>query len=222
MGVATSAAYFFIFRDWQLYGSTYLQVWFVLVSLIGTVFWRGQLLGKERASSETSSLLTRLLGIEVVPTAFGSRSYILKTILVTLVAAVPMYFVLQEFNDASPRWDGLIAVGSVAAIWLQAKKYVQSWYLWIGVDLVAIPLYYSQGNGGTALLYVLYMLMCFFGLYTWRQQAVANAKPVYLPNDSVIRHGGYTFLSPNTTDEEVASFISDVDMLFAKYGDHRN
>lgn len=173
-GVMTSAAYFFIFRDWQLYGSTYLQVYFVVVSLVGTWFWRGQLVGHDLGESRTGlgRLIRRVFGVESVPTSYGTRGYIGRTILAATIAAVPVYFILRNYNDASPRWDGLILVLSIAAIWLQTKKYVQSWYLWIAVDLIAVPLYWSQNLGATSILYVLYMIMCLFGLYTWRKEAL--------------------------------------------------
>jgi nicotinamide mononucleotide transporter len=169
-GIATSAAYFFVFKDdWQLYGSAALQVWFVVASIAGAYIWRGQLFGKlNHTPGRSSSLLTKIFGAEGVPTTYASNSYMLRTLLVTAVAAIPSYYILRELNDAAPNWDGLVFVGSMAAIWLQARKYVQNWYLWIAVDLVAIPFYYSQANLGLALLYLAYMLMCFWGLYTWR------------------------------------------------------
>ena len=176
-GFLTSAAYFFVFKDdWQLYGSAALQVWFVIASIAGAYIWRGQLFGNLRhVPGRSSSLLSRIFGAEGVPTAYAPRSYVLKVLGITALAAIPSYFVLSYLNDSAPDWDSLVLVGSMAAIWLQAKKYVQNWYLWIGVDLIAIPFYYSQANLGLALLYLAYLLMCLWGLRTWRGDAVRSS-----------------------------------------------
>lgn len=177
-GVATSVSYFFLFYDWQLYGSTILQVWFVVTCLIGAWLWRGQAVGRE--VKESTGWLGRLFGASVIPTQYATLHYVATTILISLLSFIPVYLLLGYYNDASPTWDGLILVLSGAAIWLQLKKFVQSWPIWIVVDIIAIPLYASQGNGGTALLYIAYMVMCFVGWYTWRNAAKEQSSPTVL------------------------------------------
>jgi len=46
--------------------------------------------------------------------------------------------------------------------------------LWIAVDIISIPVYWSRGLPLTAILYVLFLLICLRGLVAWRAQLQAN------------------------------------------------
>lgn len=161
-GVVTSAIYLFLFYDWTLYGNAILQVPFVLISAHGAWLWRGQLRGIVE-------------GVKELPTTYASRSLFALCCTLSLVAMVGVYPLLSHYNDASPLWDGLILTISLSAIFLQLRKHVQCWYLWIIVDIIAIPFHFDQGRGATAILYLAYMLMCFVGLRTWRSVSYVNA-----------------------------------------------
>lgn len=177
MGVATSASYFFLFRDWQLYGSMSLQTWFVLISTIGTWVWRGQLLNRNIV---TNNRFLKFIAAPELETRHATLRYMAYTLGLAALALGPVCLVLQHYGDTAPFWDGVVFTLSGAAIWLQLRKFVQTWPLWIAVDLISIPLYLSQANGGTALLYVAYLILCFFGWWTWQREASGDVEePVY-------------------------------------------
>ena len=167
-GIINAVAYFFIFLDWQLYGSTITQIWFLFITVLGTWVWRGQLI---TSVTVVQGRFAKWLFATELPTSYGPWNYIFGTLMAAAVAYVPTFYLLQHYKDAAPTWDGLIFIFSAAAIWLQLKKYVQCWPLWIIVDIISIPLYASQGNGGTALLYAVFMAMCFVGWYQWHREA---------------------------------------------------
>ena len=64
-----------------------------------------------------------------------------------------------------PWRDAFIAMFSVAAQVLQARKNVENWALWAVVNLVAVASYWSAALAFTALLYLIYLFM---GLAGWR------------------------------------------------------
>lgn len=168
MGVINAFAYFFIFRDWRLYGSTTLQLYFFIVSLLGVWVWRGQLFGRETTND---SFFGRLVGADPKPTIHATKHEFLNGLLYATIAFIPTYMLIRHYNDSSPFWDGWILSLSGLALFLQLYKRVQHWLVWIVVDLISIPLYASQGNGGTALLYVVFLIMCLAGFATWKEQA---------------------------------------------------
>lgn len=157
-GVMTAAIYTYIFTEWELYGNAALQVYFVLVCLVGAWTWRGQLRGL-------------VSDVPEIPITTCPWSEVWKAGLFALAISIPIIGVLTLTNDAHPIPDGAMVALSAAAIWLQLKKYVQSWFFWIAVDCIAIPLHASQGLGATAALYAIYMAMCFVGYRQWAKEA---------------------------------------------------
>lgn len=167
--VISAAIYFKLFHEWHLYGNMALQVPFLIISVIGLWVWRGQLTG----------IVTN---VKELPTTYCTRVHWNVSLFMALVAEIPAYFLLRHYGDISPLWDGLIFTISIAAIYLQLKKYVQSWYLWILVDLIAVPFHTYNHHGATGLLYLAYMIMCFFGLAAWRREANHNEQDDGLPS----------------------------------------
>jgi len=69
-------------------------------------------------------------------------------------------------------WDASIVAASVVAMVLLSRKKPESWWLWIGpVNVSAIGLYLSTGARMFAALYVLFLVMAFFGLAKWHRAA---------------------------------------------------
>jgi nicotinamide mononucleotide transporter len=75
----------------------------------------------------------------------------------------------------STYWDASIVAASVVAMILLSRKKVESWWLWIGpVNISAIVLYTLTGAHMFAALYVLFLVMAFFGLARWMRAAAGG------------------------------------------------
>ena len=159
--IVSAAVYFYLFKEWTLYGNMALQVPFILISAHGLWYWRGQLRGV-------------VDNVREVATTYASAIHWRGVFVLALLAEFVAYPLLDHYGDASPLWDGFIFTISIAAIYLQLRKYVQSWYLWILVDLIAVPFHLSQERGATALLYFAYGVMCVFGYLSWKKEADTN------------------------------------------------
>ena len=85
---------------------------------------------------------------------------------------------MHRFTDAAAPWaDGAIAMASIAAQWLLARRRVESWWLWILVDLIAVPLFAWRGLYATSAVYVLLLGISIAGLIEWRRAAVRGEAP---------------------------------------------
>jgi nicotinamide mononucleotide transporter len=154
-GLAMVALYFFVFIEAKLYSDALLQIFFFVVQLYGWWIW-----ARADRADDAHIVVERMSGRRRL--AWGGAIAILAAAWGTVMAA---------FTDAAaPHVDGAIAVTSVAAQLLQSLRRVESWWLWIGVDLVAIPLFLSRDLLVTAGLYSVFLLLALLGFREWQRK----------------------------------------------------
>jgi nicotinamide mononucleotide transporter len=161
-GLAMVTIYAWIFSrpDVRLYSDALLQIFFLAVQLYGWWNW-------SRSESDTGEVrverlapaqrLAWIAGITVATAGWGALMY--------------------RYTDASlPWWDAFIAMASVAAQLLMARRFVENWMLWIAVDLVAIGVYAAKELMLTAILYSVFLVISAVGLASWRRALGSPAK----------------------------------------------
>ena len=85
-------------------------------------------------------------------------------------------WVMAHHTDAAfPYWDGAVAIYSVCAQFLLARRYIENWVVWIAVDVTAIGLYATRGLYPTTGLYILFLFFSIAGLVSWARAARAGA-----------------------------------------------
>jgi nicotinamide mononucleotide transporter len=61
-------------------------------------------------------------------------------------------------------------VASILATFLLAKKRIETWILWIVVDVVSVVLYLIKGVYFLSLEYVVFLGLATYGLLQWRKK----------------------------------------------------
>lgn len=154
-GLAMVAIYAWLFAqpDVRLYSDAGLQLFFFVVQLYGWWNWARS----EAESGEVAVLRLSALGC-VLWLAAGA------------FATLAWGALMHRFTSAAlPWWDAFIAMTSVAAQLLMARRYLENWILWIAVDAVAIGVYAAKGLMLTAFLYAVFLIMSAVGLASWRK-----------------------------------------------------
>lgn len=147
-----------VFYQDRLFSDAILQIFFFVLNVYGWVHWtRGDL--RRKAELPVSRMTARAIA-----------GWVIAVILLTAAWGT---FAKVQLNAAAPYADGFILVASLAAQWLTARKYLESWWLWIIVDAVAVPLYASRGLYAFAVLYAVYFVLCVQGVREWRQSIPA-------------------------------------------------
>ena len=150
-----------VFYQQRLFSDAILQVFFAVINVYGWIHWtRGT---GERAELPVTPMTNRAMAVWMAVT-------------IVLTAVWGTFAKLQLKADA-PYIDGFILVASLVAQWLTARKHLQSWWLWIVIDLVAIPLYASRGLYLFAALYAVFLVLCIQGLREWRQSILPAPVP---------------------------------------------
>jgi len=76
----------------------------------------------------------------------------------------PILAALGSFGALADSW---IFMGSLLATVAMARGYTEFWVLWIGVDAVGVPLLLRAGYYPSALLYIVYGVVCVWGFAVW-------------------------------------------------------
>ncbi|GGZ59704.1 nicotinamide mononucleotide transporter family protein [Streptomyces bluensis] len=75
--------------------------------------------------------------------------------------------------------DAYIFVGTIVAMYAQARGMVEFWFAWLLVDLVGVPLNFANGFAFSGFVYVVYGALVLWGMRDWwlrsRQPALEGA-----------------------------------------------
>lgn len=159
-GIVNEFFLFMLFFQVQLYADMFLQIYFFIVTLYGWYKWN---------SKNTETPISEI--------GFRNKIYLTVAILIgTLISGflltkihvyLPTYFKIQA---AYPFTDSFVLISSIAATFLLAKKKIETWYLWIAVDLVCVGLYFKKGIYFLSLEYFIFLGIASYGLYHWKKQ----------------------------------------------------
>jgi nicotinamide mononucleotide transporter len=161
LAILSSALYGVLFWDSQLYGESSLQMMFIFTALWGWHQWR-----KGTQSSTPDIQTAPPLKISQLNT-----NELKKTAAATLLAWPVMAYFLNRYTDSDVAiWDALVTSLSLLGQYLLAKKKIENWWVWMVVNVITVGLMLLKSLWLTALLYVLFAVLSYIGLKTWRSQ----------------------------------------------------
>jgi nicotinamide mononucleotide transporter len=156
VGMFNVVCFAFLFVDAKLYADALLQVAFFVLGAYGWWSWT-------RTKAMAGSL----------PVTRASLAELGTVVLLALVFTALAASTLMAWTDSPAPWpDSSVLVLSLLATWAQAKRRIESWLLWIVVDLISIPLYWSRSLPLTAILFAIFLMICIAGLVSWRKRLV--------------------------------------------------
>ncbi len=182
VGIITSGVYIYVFFTGKLYADMSLQVYYVIISILGWYWWvrkthkeeimKGgenylDLWGSNAAQGEENEGVDLEMNVTLRITRVGLKSGIVIATIFLLLWAV-LWILLTKLTDSPvPGADSFIASLSIVATWMLARKLYEHWYLWIVVNLSMSILCYIRGLYPTLVLYLVYGTMSFIGLREW-------------------------------------------------------
>ena len=153
VGVIMNILYTIIFFQSKIYADMGIYVYYFFASIYGWYIW-------SKLTTKTEEVLISHTPIK----------HIGKLILAFCLIFTAIAFVLIRFTDSSvPYADSFTTSISIIAMWMLAHKYIEQWLLWIVVNIVSIGLYSYKELDITALLFIVYTIVPFFGYFKWRK-----------------------------------------------------
>ena len=145
--------YAYLFFNFKLYGETILQFFFVGMNLYGLYVW---LTGKRQDH-------------EIRVETINIKSVYLQIILAS-IGGLCFGMFLKQFTDASvPMLDSQLAAFSLLGTYWTSRKYIETWILWIVVDIVYVGMFIYKELLLTAGLYAVFVGLAAYGWWQWQQ-----------------------------------------------------
>ena len=151
LGILGSLLSIWLFINGKIYAEAILFVYYVIMGFYGWSQW-----SKQRSADDDLKIVEWNL---------------IKHILLIMggyFATAALYLVLKTFTDAEmPLLDSFTTVFSFIATWLTAKRHIENWVYWIGINALTVYLYSSRDFQLYAILSVVYTVMAIYGIYNW-------------------------------------------------------
>ncbi len=163
IGLVQVALFVVVFYQNRLYADMILHVIYVVLQFYGWFAWL-----RSRRHSDTNVVTQPAEAISV--DRCGRREMLCIAIIVALGAALWGYLLATYTNARAPYIDSFIASASLMAQLLLAHRKLENWILWIIVDVVAVGLYFEQNLRVTSMLYLVFLGLAVYGLWTWHVQ----------------------------------------------------
>lgn len=152
VGIVGTAIFFVVVWQVGLWANATLQVFFVFVQLYGWWYWlRGDNGGRPKIRS-------------------ANRLQVAVWVVMALVIAVAGSWALTAYTDFDLAFtDAATLSVSVVAQYLLDRKYLETWPVWVIVNIASIWLYGSAGIWLFTGLYVFFFFNAFWGWWEWRK-----------------------------------------------------
>ena len=160
VGLVNTIIYVYISVKGSLLGEASVNFYYTVMSIYGWILW-----AKKNQQQEHIVLITRSDAKEWLrQILFFAMFYI--TIFYSLT------YLKKDFAPGAIPWaDAFASATAFTAMWLMARKKVESWYWWIATNVASIPLYFVKHYVFTSIYYIILLIMAFWGLNEWIKRA---------------------------------------------------
>ncbi|MCR2828117.1 nicotinamide riboside transporter PnuC [Microbacterium sp. zg.Y909] len=167
VGIANNVVFLAVFLPAGLYASAALQLVYLGLGIHGWLRWT-------RAVEQDKSYIART-----------PRRAVLWLIVAGIGLAAVIAWMLISFTDSQVAVaDAATTSASLVAQYMLNRKWIESWYVWIGVDIAFVALSIATGLWIVAALYALFIVLCVFSLRAWRR--VQRAADATAPADAAV------------------------------------
>lgn len=160
VGLVNTIIYVYISVRGSLLGEASVNFYYTVMSIYGWILW-----AKKNQQQEHIVLITR-----------SDAKEWLRQILFFAVFYITIFYSLtylkRDFAPGAIPWaDAFASATAFTAMWLMARKKVESWYWWIATNIASIPLYFVKHYVFTSIYYIILLIMAFWGLNEWAKKA---------------------------------------------------
>jgi nicotinamide mononucleotide transporter len=153
-GMINTSIFVYLLLKWSLLGDMIINAYYFIMSIYGWYFW---LKGTNNTISPISKVSNTDIRIVVL-------LFISSSVFVSLV-----YTFFDKWETIVSYIDILTTAIFFAAMWLMAKRKVESWIFWIVGNIISIPLYLHKGLAFTSIQYFIFTVIAIAGYIKWKE-----------------------------------------------------
>ena len=154
-GLIGTGIFVFILLNFSLLGDTIINAYFFSMSIYGWYFW-------SRKKDE----------VFVNQVSTINRNEIIYLFILAISSLIFIYFV-YDYYDKWNNWtayvDNITTAIFFVAMWLMARRKIESWIFWIIGDLITVPLYFYKGLTISSIQYIIFLILAVLGYISWKK-----------------------------------------------------
>ena len=147
-----------IFWDVKLYMESGLQVYYLAMAAFGLHQWR-------QVGDGSTSLQVSM---------WSMRKHLVALALIAMLTLISGYLLNSGTDAKLPYLDSFTTWASVVTTVMVARKVLENWVYWLVIDSVSIYLYIDRELYFTAILFAVYIVIIFFGWFSWSKNYQRN------------------------------------------------
>tara|TARA_B100000378_G_scaffold274687_1_gene269531 strand:+ start:323 stop:952 length:630 start_codon:yes stop_codon:yes gene_type:complete len=154
-GLIGTGIFVYLLFNFSLLGDMIINFYFVIMSIYGWYYWTKKKDGKF---------------IHNVSRVSGNEYYF--SILLAVISLISIYLVYEFFgkwNSWTAYVDSITTAIFFVAMWLMARRKIESWTFWFIGDIITIPLYFYKGLTISSIQYLIFSILAILGYISWKK-----------------------------------------------------
>ena len=154
-GLIGTGIFVYILYNFSLLGDMIINFYFVLMSIYGWYYWA------QKKDGQTLNNISR--------TSIKEYYFILILGITSLLSIYLVYNFYDKWDSWTAYVDTITTAIFFVAMYLMARRKVESWIFWIIGDLITIPLYFYKGLTISSIQYLIFLILAILGYISWKK-----------------------------------------------------
>lgn len=160
VGLMNTGIFIYLSFKGHLFGEAAVNFYYTVMSIYGWILWSK----KDATKAENILHITQSNKIEWKQQLVFFLSFY-------IIIFFCLSWIKNAFAPEAIPWaDAFASATAFTAMWLMAKKKVESWYWWIATNIASIPLYFVKGYVFTSVQFIVFLILAIAGLIEWRKR----------------------------------------------------
>ena len=153
-GMINTSIFVYLLLKWSLLGDMIINAYYFIMSIYGWYFWL-------KGTNNTVSPISKVSNTDI------------RIVVLLFISSSAFVSLVYTFFD---KWETIVSYIDIlttaiffAAMWLMAKRKVESWIFWIVGNIISIPLYLHKGLAFTSIQYFIFTVIAIAGYIKWKE-----------------------------------------------------
>ena len=154
-GIIGTGIFVYILLNFSLLGDTIINAYFFSMSIYGWYFWSRK---KDEVFINQVSTINQ-----------NEIKYLFILAISSLIFIYFVYDYFDKWNNWTAYVDNITTAIFFVAMWLMARRKIESWIFWIIGDLITVPLYFYKGLTISSIQYIIFLILAVLGYVSWKK-----------------------------------------------------